>query len=1282
MLVKKDFQSLASGAPCRANLIGVAVLLSLLSLLSHGAFVPHGSTGSLCAAETPSSYGAPAKVDTPILRVPLMKTPPTIDGVMRKGEWDDSSSLSGFWYDYGQADFRFMAPPQTQVVVHAAYDRDNLYWAVSSPVFPVNSWFKARGRFPDVLMHPLYGILWDDKLEMELRPAADLAEGFKLGLFRWDVNPINSYADWHWSQQGGTDFKWKSNAVIRSQLDRDRWVVEFAIPFAGLKFGNYAGNDPNGQPRIQIPPADGTVLRAWFVRGIGGNGAFFNCFDAHVWNTTKTQLILDSKSPSFQINDLGPIMEDTIDLRMTVKNHNSRSETVRVGFFVESAEGPIYSSYDLAEMPGGLLELRPGETRQLRLRQPFPGVSRDGNVLWFDVRSAGQPAKVLFRTRLIRFHSMDGGEVKGESFRNRRVDVIAGLRPPRKDFEFMFAFSPTAKRASAVVDRGISGAREEIKAAVEAKLTILKDNDDEDIVAEVRAPFRGNFATFLIDLPQVVAGESYKANLLLFDTNKRIIGEEDQPPFSFRKEVWEGNTIGLEDAVWDPYTPIVYAAKNGGRTVLQTVRHEFSLDQTGLPAQIDIRPDARDLPLEQREAGAPPLAARELLDVGRGPQFRSPLRVEAVVNGKRITATVVKPAEAVRQGKSEAVYRSTLKVGPLDASLTIQYDCDGAMHATVTYSGMKAKIDSLELVGEIDGLVDLCLSETGSGAMAGADRWECALPQQPGIVWDSRSTQMELFYNRFIPWFWFGSADRGWTWFCDSDRGWILDRESTTMRLQRDAQGATTWRVLFVNHPTVVDGERSIAFTLLTHPSKPKPKGFQQDAWHHCAGPAWADEYQREALDLSDEYLTARWRTAANAPKDWPDEKRAEWRNDAAPFHRYGRHRNALPDSPTPEMDRVWEEKATYFFERHIRVGRRVGWWMDEYFPVAFGRSDNLAAGTARFRDPLEVQGDELPWHSGFVTGPMRNHYKRLARVSQANNVPQRQHTWANNAATLLESTTWSSLLVEECGAANRAYEIDLITQFPNSLYRYMAKNWTGLITTMCSDVTPCEAGDDKRFDRQRLGLAMLHDFGVMPTGPHGVFQHKEQAVRLLKELEQFGFFADATLEKLPFWRNAAVVTASQRGSAQPPAPATPVNGIAVGKGDQEIARSADTSEVRVTAYRRPLPDRKGYGVLFVLLNETLRDVEVPLVVHASKRLGGPGSLTSAAVFSALKAPPGFEAWWKVLSDRQGDAVVLRDIESGDAVEKYSTPVGANEAYGPIYLPSHDYRVFYGEFGG
>ena len=88
-----------------------AVFLGFAGWLA-GLFAPPAA-----AEETPSSYGAPAKVDTPILRLPLMKAAPTIDGVMEKGEWDDSSALSAFFYDFAQADFRFMAAPQTQMEV-------------------------------------------------------------------------------------------------------------------------------------------------------------------------------------------------------------------------------------------------------------------------------------------------------------------------------------------------------------------------------------------------------------------------------------------------------------------------------------------------------------------------------------------------------------------------------------------------------------------------------------------------------------------------------------------------------------------------------------------------------------------------------------------------------------------------------------------------------------------------------------------------------------------------------------------------------------------------------------------------------------------------------------------------------------------------------------------------------------------------------------------------------------------------------------------------------------
>lgn len=144
------------------------------------------------AVESPTSYGEAARVDTPVLRIPFMGTPPTIDGVMAPGEWDDSSALSGFWYDYANADFRFMAPPQTQLQLYAGFDKEHLYFCYSSPVYPEDSWLKANGRFPDVLNHPLYGMLWDDHHELELRPYDDIAKGFKLGLLRWDVNPIGT----------------------------------------------------------------------------------------------------------------------------------------------------------------------------------------------------------------------------------------------------------------------------------------------------------------------------------------------------------------------------------------------------------------------------------------------------------------------------------------------------------------------------------------------------------------------------------------------------------------------------------------------------------------------------------------------------------------------------------------------------------------------------------------------------------------------------------------------------------------------------------------------------------------------------------------------------------------------------------------------------------------------------------------------------------------------------------------------------------------------------------
>jgi hypothetical protein len=509
---------------------------------------------------------------------------------------------------------------------------------------------------------------------------------------------------------------------------------------------------------------------------------------------------------------------------------------------------------------------------------------------------------------------------------------------------------------------------------------------------------------------------------------------------------------------------------------------------------------------------------------------------------------------------------------------------------------------------------------------------------------------MELFYSRFVPWFWFGSGERAFSFYSDSDQGWLLDKHGNVMTLERDAQMQVTWRVKLANHPVTVQGQRQIAFNLLTHPAKPKPVNIRTVNWHY-RGDTWADGYQIEPIELDEAYLKQRWHTAAQAPKDLPYEQAASFRKDDPPPYRYGRWRNV---GVTKEMDQEWEEKGIYYLERQVRVGRRTGWWWDEYWPVGFGRSDNLAMGNAYLRDPATVEGDELPWQSQFLTTTMRGIFKRLARVQATNNVPLRSHTWSNNASLMIESFIWNSLLVEECGAQHRSLEVDMVTQFPSSLYRYICHGYTGLAVHSLPDSIPVRAGDNKMYERQYLGRALLHDIGVSSDGPHGRIHHREQVLRLLQDLTDFGYFEDGEVEFLPYWRNQSIV---QTGATKP------------------------APDVHTSIYRRALPNGQGYQVLMVVMNESLKDVEVPLRLLQPEALfgkGGKNTQTGAALPVPVTLPPELADWWaREGANTKAGELVLLDLEQGTAVQRQP---GAAESYGPLFVPTHDYRLLYAKF--
>lgn len=1257
---------------------------------------------SLYALDTPSSAGPVSQLDAPVFRLPLMRKTPAVDGQFSLEEWEDSSALTGFWStnandaDTGELRrpvYEHMAPEQIQSWIYGGYDREHLYLAYVVSVYPKNAWLKALGRFPDVYNHPLYGLMRDDHVELEIRPYHELGRGYQMGMFKWFVNPIGNVADQMWSPNEGLGRSWQSGAEVQTVVTPGQWVVEMKIPFTSLKTGDYTGKANDGTDLVKLPPPDGTTYRAWFKNGIGGAGQYVVLFDQHVWNTTKTKLVLDSGTIGVQINEIGPVMEDIINAKVRLKNHSAQSQTVQLGFFVENPAGAIYSSYEDAETKDGMLELVPGEVKEVRLNKKFPGIAQDGNYLWFDVRQAGQPAKALYMCRLTKFHSVDPPHYLSR-WREDKLGSLEKMRPPKRDFSFQYQYSPYKGKLSAIVDRGIHGASEEVKRANEARLMVLEATEEGEMVADEAATFHGEFATFHFDLSKLKAGD-YKVELLLFDENKRIVGERSLEPFykgAFPGAFpWEKNQLGRDDVVWEPFTPITVQGN-----VLNMYKHSIVVSPSGLPEQLTIKPDDRDLPLEAR-IEKKKVSDSKLVELGRGPQLRAPMRFEAIVNGNKVRSEPKEPAQAVRTWKSEVEFRSTVSVGLIEVSLQPRYDCDGSLTVDLTYGAEQpVEVESLELVMEIAGPVDMCVA--GGYGMEPASGWDMTVPDGEGIVWDSAKDMepFELYYSCFVPWMYFGSGDRGWTWMCDSDKGWVLDRDGSCITLERNEQGEVTVRVKLVNHPATISGKRSTTFALLTHPAKPKESQYRRIAWYHRRPVNYEGSPPHAALPNDGPGGISGSDTAfEHFKKFYPNgaprlyilknminagipalQKRAytgEWLLDSSARVNspvidgkgpYGQPWTKGGTAHTQWGSESWEDYHVYHCARQIRVGKVTGWWWDELHVPVMGMC--VANDMAYFRDPEKMRAKELPFQSNFGSFQVRNMLKRLAREFKTNNVPNFTALWATSA-TSMESYVQGSWMTESAAGETKSYEIDHITRFPLSGWRFASSTSKGLTVyhgpRFGLDSDP---GDNPRLDRARLGRVLSHDIGASITG-----NNMEHYANVFNALAEFGVFEEETTEYIPYWRSGEYLRFGEK----------------FGRDSFDLTAEDPFAQVHVSVYRRPYKQvngKQGYKALFVIVNEGWEPLRGRLHFMKPERIfGGPNNLLMTEIHKHRNYQLPFDLGYLEPAYPYGQYLGLKDAETQGTVVKSLYKEGKevpDEIYGPVYVRDHDFRLLYGHY--
>jgi hypothetical protein len=617
-----------------------------------------------------------------------------------------------------------------------------------------------------------------------------------------------------------------------------------------------------------------------------------------------------------------------------------------------------------------------------------------------------------------------------------------------------------------------------------------------------------------------------------------------------------------DGAAWPPYTPV----QLDGRTA-QTLKHRFTVDETALPAQIVIKPDPRDLPLELRAENAE-VGDADLEAVGRGKQLRAPLRLVAQAAGKTLVAKATQAAEVPRQGDAGVTFAARLKAGPLPVDVTCTYACDGAMVIELSSPGHNAPLDALELVMDMAGTVDLACAGLGADFRPdGVDRrrLDVALSGEEGVVWDSAADQLAA-KDAFCKYLYFGSGDRGFTWLCDTADGWQIDPKQPVVTLERDDQGRVAFRAKIVNRPVKRVNRFAVRFALLTHPSRAKPKGFRRTQW-----------------------------------LDWPSAKA-------------------------------------------------------------------LAAGTPKGYKPATIDG------AGQTTLAAREQLIQLARALAAAEKPNRILLHARTASALASCGRFLELS-GPAGGNILSRSQDSAALYPASLFRYLAGTGKALAARVRSNLDRVlPPGDLTGPGRGLLGRALAHDIGVDLGG----LDQPEFFRRVVTIMHEFGLFADDGLtEVIPYWRSRGIVRYGEAFDTDDPF---------------ELTVQDPYARVHVTAFRRPIPDsrgrRRGYKVMFVVLNETDKAVRERLFLLDPKRLlgrRGQNRITGREVvagydYGPMKAlVPGYCDWGQKILMQQAGYRALKDLENDGLVEVNSAKGRRGEIYGPLFVLPHDFRILYAD---
>lgn len=423
-------------------------------------------------------------------RITMSKTAtaPTIDGVLAPGEWDQAAAVGNltetFWGEL------IKEPSST---MRMTFDEKNLYFSLRFAIPEVVRRSPAtfpRGPLKCEVRERDGEVLTDDCFEILLSPEGSGAQP----VYCLAMNALGVVFDAKDGQKS-----WNANAVVKSRIDANEWILEAAIPFADLGVA---------------VPANGAKWRfnlAQHWKALNSqSGTVVFSGDAP---NAMGELVFAAQAPVVQVSGIGPLDQGQMLVEGRVSNPGTTAVAVTL----------------TAQTSGKEIN----ETTTLKLA---PGTSQS-----FQLRSA--LTKALASTLVI-----EGRDAAGNRLYLTRFPFVfrPSLLVKLHNFPIQDKLVVEINRTGADTSRGAASVIAEVN---------LRDRDSGKSVKHLRTtPFTQGKTDVTFDLTGLDHGWYDVAVSLA--TAERKLGEEVVPFEKQKLPKWLNNKDGISEKVPPPWSPL------------------------------------------------------------------------------------------------------------------------------------------------------------------------------------------------------------------------------------------------------------------------------------------------------------------------------------------------------------------------------------------------------------------------------------------------------------------------------------------------------------------------------------------------------------------------------------------------------------------------------------------------------------------------------------------------------------------------------------------------------